>query len=156
MIKLGFTRVYIIFSYFCSKSIDCGYSLESPRRVPTNDVLNRKMKHIRVFYLKIFSFLEVKFSIHLNRRVFVMTPRFLNGLFTHWIWTHPLLRKGVQSKISTVDSDEPFHLDLHCLRKKPCWSAGMKGVLCRKTEHWTNILFSTDVQSLSVHCKKIR
>ena len=30
------------------------------------------MKHIRVFYLKIFSFLEVKFSIYLNRRVFVM------------------------------------------------------------------------------------
>ena len=30
------------------------------------------MKNIRVFYLKIFSFLEVKFSIYLNRRVFVM------------------------------------------------------------------------------------
>ena len=33
------------------------------------------MKNIslRVFYLKIFSFLEVKFSIYLNMRVFVMT-----------------------------------------------------------------------------------
>ena len=30
------------------------------------------MKNIRVFYLKIFSFLEVKFSIYLTRRVFVM------------------------------------------------------------------------------------
>ena len=30
------------------------------------------MKNIRVFYLKNFSFLEVKFSIYLNRRVFVM------------------------------------------------------------------------------------
>ena len=30
------------------------------------------MKNIAVFYLKIFSFLEVKFSIYLNRRVFVM------------------------------------------------------------------------------------
>ena len=30
------------------------------------------MKNIRVFYLKKFSFLEVKFSIYLNRRVFVM------------------------------------------------------------------------------------
>ena len=30
------------------------------------------MKNIRVFYLKIFGFLEVKFSIYLNRRVFVM------------------------------------------------------------------------------------
>ena len=30
------------------------------------------MKTIRVFYLNIFQFLEVKFSIYLNRRVFVM------------------------------------------------------------------------------------
>ena len=30
------------------------------------------MKNIRDFYLKSFSFLEVKFSIYLNRRVFVM------------------------------------------------------------------------------------
>ena len=30
------------------------------------------MKYIRAFYLKIFSFLSVKFSICLNRRVFVM------------------------------------------------------------------------------------
>ena len=30
------------------------------------------MKSIRVFSLKIFSFLEMKFSIYLNRRVFVM------------------------------------------------------------------------------------
>ena len=33
------------------------------------------------FYLKIFSFLEVKFSIYLNRRVFVMkTQVFLYGI----------------------------------------------------------------------------
>ena len=30
------------------------------------------MKNIRVFYLKTFQFLEVKFSVYLNRRVFVM------------------------------------------------------------------------------------
>ena len=30
------------------------------------------MKNIRMFYLKIFPFLVVKFSIYLNRRVFVM------------------------------------------------------------------------------------
>ena len=30
------------------------------------------MKNIRVFYLNIFQFLEVKFSIYLKRRVFVM------------------------------------------------------------------------------------
>ena len=31
------------------------------------------MKNIRVFYLKIFNFLEMKVSIYLNWRVFVMT-----------------------------------------------------------------------------------
>ena len=30
------------------------------------------MKNIRIFYLKIFSFLEVKLSVYLNRRVYVM------------------------------------------------------------------------------------
>ena len=30
------------------------------------------MQNIRIFYLKILSFLEIKFSIYLNRRVFVM------------------------------------------------------------------------------------
>ena len=30
------------------------------------------MKNVRVFYLKKIRFLEVKFSIYLNRRVFVM------------------------------------------------------------------------------------
>ena len=33
------------------------------------------MKNIRVVYLKLFSFLEVKFSIYSNRRVFVMPNR---------------------------------------------------------------------------------
>ena len=33
------------------------------------------MKNIKDFYMKIFSFLEVKFSIYLNRRVFVMRHR---------------------------------------------------------------------------------
>ena len=30
------------------------------------------MKNIRIFYLKIFIFLVVKFSVYLNRHVFVM------------------------------------------------------------------------------------
>ena len=33
------------------------------------------MKNIRFFYLKIFIFLVVKFSMYLNRRVFVMRPK---------------------------------------------------------------------------------
>ena len=37
------------------------------------------MKNIRIFYLKICHFLVVKFSIYLNRRVFVMNEQ--NGLY---------------------------------------------------------------------------
>ena len=33
------------------------------------------MKNIRIFYLEIFPFLFVKFSIYLNRRVFIMTSQ---------------------------------------------------------------------------------
>ena len=33
------------------------------------------MKNIRIFYLEIFPFLAVKFSIYLNRRVFVMSSK---------------------------------------------------------------------------------
>ena len=37
IVKPGFTGVYIIFSYFCSINIDCGYSLEPPRRGGSNE-----------------------------------------------------------------------------------------------------------------------
>ena len=64
IVKLGFTGVYIIF-LFLLKNIDCGYSLEPP-------------------------LLVVKFSVYLNRRVFVMLgtvlfaflPAILRGLDT--------------------------------------------------------------------------
>ena len=32
VVKLGFTGIYIIFFLFLLKNIDCGYSLEPPRR----------------------------------------------------------------------------------------------------------------------------
>ena len=36
MVKLGFTGVYIIFFLFLLEHIDCGYSLEPPRRGGSN------------------------------------------------------------------------------------------------------------------------
>ena len=57
--------------------MDCGYSLEPPRRGGSNEypqsVSSRNMKNIVVFVSENFKFLEEKFSIYLNRRVFVMT-----------------------------------------------------------------------------------
>ena len=63
------------------KNIDCGYSLEPPRRGVLTSTHNlcfelKYEKHISVFLFfflsENFRFLEVKFSIYLNRRVFVM------------------------------------------------------------------------------------
>ena len=56
------------------------------------------MINIRVFYLKNFVFLEVKFSLYLNRRVFVM-GRVLREIDT--------LSRGIaRSKISFFPSEE--------------------------------------------------
>ena len=56
MVKLGFTRVYIIF-LFLLRNIDC---------------FEQKYEKYHIFYLKMFFFLVVKFSVYLNRHVFVI------------------------------------------------------------------------------------
>ena len=75
IVKLGFTGVNIIF-LISVQNIDCGYSLEPPRRGHPNEYHNlcfeQKYENIRVFLSEIFQFLEVKFSIYLNRSIFVM------------------------------------------------------------------------------------
>ena len=58
--------MYVLFFSFLLKNIACGYSLEPPR-------FEQKYENIRIFYLKIFHFLVVKFSVYLNRHVFVMS-----------------------------------------------------------------------------------
>ena len=68
--KLGFTGVYIIF-LISAQNIDCWYSLEPPHQN---------------FYLKTFSFLVVKFSIYLNRRVFVIPVSAYWGLILGALW----------------------------------------------------------------------
>ena len=78
IVKLGFTGVYIIF-FISAQNIDCGYSLEPPRRGGSNEYpqsmfLSRNMKKYQSFYLKIFSFRRWNY-IYLNRHVFVMLFR---------------------------------------------------------------------------------
>ena len=63
IVKLGFTGVYI--NFLISAPIHRLWVL-------TIYVLSRNVKNIRIFLSKNFSFLVVKFSIYLNRRVFVM------------------------------------------------------------------------------------
>ena len=92
IVKLGFTGVYIIF-LFSAQNIDCGYSLEPPQRGGSNEYpqsmfLSRNMKNIRIFLSENFHFLVVKFSVYLNRRVFVMctllSPTDFNGRLSNF------------------------------------------------------------------------
>ena len=78
IVKLGFTRVYIIF-LISAKNIDCGYSLEPSTH---NLCFEQKYEKYLSFLSENFQFLELKFSIYLNRRVFVMKKNGING---YWI-----------------------------------------------------------------------
>ena len=67
ILKLGFTGVYIIFIILL-KNIDCGYSLEPPRRGGSNEypqsMLWAEIRKISEFFIRKFSFFDGKiFSI---------------------------------------------------------------------------------------------
>ena len=88
-VKLRLTGVYVFFSYFCSwKNIDCGYSLEPPRRGGYNEQLQSmfwaEIWKYQNFHLKIFIFLVVKFSVHLIGHVFVMNIQISLRLRAGW------------------------------------------------------------------------
>ena len=61
---------------FLLKNIDCGYSLEPPRRGGSNvypqSMFWAEIWRISEFLSEIFQFLKVNFSIYLNRHLFVM------------------------------------------------------------------------------------
>ena len=63
---------YTLFFLFLLKKIDCGYSLEAVLTSTNNLCFEHEYGKYQDFYLKTFSFLVVKFSIYMNRRVFVM------------------------------------------------------------------------------------
>ena len=90
IVKLGFTGVYIIF-LISAQTIDCGYSLEPPRRGGSNEypqsMFCAEIWKLSEFFLsENIQFLEIKFSIYLNRRVFVM--RNTTGAWMGWGWVH--------------------------------------------------------------------
>ena len=85
IVKLGFTEVYIIF-LITAQNIDCGYPLEQPLRSGSNEYPQSMFwaeiwkyqrwaeiwKYQRFLLCENFQFLEVKLSVYLNRRLFVM------------------------------------------------------------------------------------
>ena len=77
MVKLGFTGAYISFLIFAQKHrlwVLIRTAFEAVLTCTHNLCFEQKYeKYQIVFFLsEIFQFLEVKFSIYLNRRVFVM------------------------------------------------------------------------------------
>ena len=68
---MGFAGVYLFF-LFLLQNIDCGYSLEPPRRVPTIYVLSKNKKIIKTFFAENFHFLNFKNLCILHGQVFVM------------------------------------------------------------------------------------
>ena len=76
IVKLGFPGIYIIFLISAQKHrlwvLVRTASTRRFNRVPTIYVLSRNMKNIIIFYVKNCHFLVIKFSVYLNRRVFVM------------------------------------------------------------------------------------
>ena len=76
IVKLEFTGVYIIFLILL-KNIDCKHSLELPHWGSSNEYPQSMFwagiwKKYQNFSSENFPFLVVKFSIYLNRRVFLM------------------------------------------------------------------------------------
>ena len=56
-----------------AQNIDCGYSLEPPRLTSTHNLcFEQKYEKYQRFLYENFQFWEMKFSIYLNRHVFVM------------------------------------------------------------------------------------
>ena len=84
IVKLGFAGVYIIFLILL-KNIDCGNSLEPPRRGGSNEYHNlrfeQKYEKYQSFLSENFQFLEMEFSIYLNRCVFVMVSLIIQSQF---------------------------------------------------------------------------
>ena len=104
IVKLGFAGVYIIFLISAQKHrlwvLVRTASARRFYRVPTIYVLSRNMKNIRVFHLKIFQFLEGKFSTYLNRCVFVMLSSQEAKAYTF---------------ANSADHNERSNQGLHCL-----------------------------------------
>ena len=80
IVKLALTGVYIFF--ISAQNIDYRYSLESPNYiVPTIYVFSRNMKIFIFFLSENFRFLVIKFSVYLNRHVFVMICLYMILIF---------------------------------------------------------------------------
>ena len=91
IVKLGFTGVYTIFLISAQKH-RLWVLVRTASRIPNIYVLSRNMQNIRVFLSENFQFLEVKFSIYLNRRVIITLKG--KGADTFLLKQTPIQKRG--------------------------------------------------------------
>ena len=72
IVKLGFTGVYIIFFFISAQKHRLWVLVRTASRSTHNLCFEQKYEKYQHFLSENFQFLEVKFSIYLNRHVFVM------------------------------------------------------------------------------------
>ena len=87
--KLGYAGVYLFF-LFLLQNIDCGYSLEPPRRggsnmYPQSMFWAKIRKNIKIFPMKSLIFTDEKNFCILHGQVFVMGSNIVLSAFHHHI-----------------------------------------------------------------------
>ena len=99
------------------------------------------MKNIGDFYLKIFSFLEVKFSIYLNRRVFVMHTKWLQYLCILLnIYSRLSLSRIPRDSLKYFEITVHQHIRFAEFRKKMNRTANFNKCICNLTPEIRDIL----------------
>ena len=100
------------FFLFLLKNIDYGYSLEPPRRGGSNEYhlcFEQKYEKYRTFLSENFQFLQVNFSIYLNRRVFVMKNEWLTEILQADRFFDLLNLSWMKKKMSILGEDGAFN-----------------------------------------------
>ena len=138
-VRLGFTGVYIIF-FFLLENIDCGTRLnrlaEAVLTSTTIYVLSRNMKkNISFFFLsEKIQFLEVKFSIYLNRGVFC------NGMKKLCILCCPKMHRGkIVTRMRECADCAQSWLDAHVRRNVFWLHSYFQNVLTTEFWVWLNV-----------------
>ena len=147
IVKLGFTGVYIILLISAQKHrLWVLVRTASPRRferVPTICGLSRKMKKISEILFDNLPFLVVKFSVYLNRRVFVMKTR--NSLRIHTVWSESSLVtwRNIASlaiqNVASEASDQNAQADLNLRQAQMC--EGTFSDVAGQTDNFIKVYF---------------
>ena len=123
--KTGVYRGIHYFFLFLFKNIDCGYSLEPPRRGGSNEypqsMFWAEIWKLSVFFIWKFPFfLVLKFSVYLNRYVFVMMYRIDPKYSYGQVWSNTVysLTRSPRDSLKYFKISKPRYIRFEELRKR--------------------------------------